>query len=113
MAAIPDALPEAIPALADVLPTDAPVITDVNSPAPQPAPQDTVPQTPTGLSWRDSPKLMAFAAAMTFITALYFYNLRFPLDAPSTALVATIWLGVGWASQWIWARRKSARNGRH
>jgi hypothetical protein len=77
-----------------------------------PAPDSTVPS-PTGFSWRDSPKLLAFAGIMTLITALYFDYLSFPLDPPSLAVVAAVWLIAGWGLRRMIVYWKSNRKARH
>ncbi len=89
---------------------------DANQPNPppdQPPVPDSPPPSPTGLSFRDSPKLLAFAAALTLITALYFYYVSYPLDPPSLVVVGAVWLIAGWGLHRMFVYWKSSRKARH
>src|SRR5271165_1997496 len=99
----------------DAMSNSSPRSNEVSSqaPQPQPAPQDSHPQSPTGLSLRESPKLLAFAGLLTLISAIFFKNFAFQLDAPSMALVAAAWLMVGLVIRRILERLRSAGNRRH
>jgi hypothetical protein len=81
-------------------------------PPDQPPAPDSPPPSPTSFL-RDSPKLVAFAGALTLITALYFYYLSYPLDPPSLAVVGAVWLIAGWGLQRIVVHWKSSKKARH
>ncbi len=83
-----------------------------NPQADQPAASDAPPPSPAGLSFRDSPKLLAFAGVLTLLTALYFYSLSYPLDPPSLVVVCAIWLVAGCGLHWVVAHWKAGRKAR-
>jgi len=56
---------------------------------------------------------MAFAGALTLITALFFYYVSYALDPSSLVVVAAVWLIVGWGLQRTIVHWKSNRKARH